>query len=156
MIEAEAIVNSRPLTVDDLSTPDQEILSPNTLLTQKTSVVLPPPGRFEDPDLYSRKRWRRVQYLANQFWYNWKRHYLQSLQNRQKWLQPKPNLEEGDIVLLKEEDTPRNHWRLGRIASTIPSDDGLVRKVRIFTGKERKVYERPTTKIVVLIKKKDT
>ena len=30
--------------------------------------VLPPPGNFSRPDLYSKRRWRRIQYLSDQFW----------------------------------------------------------------------------------------
>ena len=47
MIEAEAIVNSRPLTTDDLTDPDSlDVLTPNHLLTMKSSVILAPPGNF--------------------------------------------------------------------------------------------------------------
>ena len=57
--EAEAIIYCRPLTVDDLSSPEGvEPLTPNHLLTMKTSVVLPPPGSFQVADVYSMKRWR--------------------------------------------------------------------------------------------------
>ena len=53
--EAENIVNSRPLTIDNLSDPDApEPIKPNHLLTLKAKVVLPPPGNFSRPDLYSR------------------------------------------------------------------------------------------------------
>ena len=45
LCEAEAIVNSRPLTVDSLNDPlSLNPLTPNYLLTMKTKVVLPPPG----------------------------------------------------------------------------------------------------------------
>ena len=67
MTEADVIC-SRPLTVENLS--DHESPDPltlNHLLTSKTEVVLPPPGCFERLDLYSRKRWCRLQFLANQF-----------------------------------------------------------------------------------------
>ena len=54
--EAMAIVNSRPLTTDNLNVPDgSEPLTPNHLITMKSSVILPPPGNFEKEDLYSRK-----------------------------------------------------------------------------------------------------
>ena len=69
MIEAEAIVNSRPLTTDDLTDPDsQDVLTPNHLLTMKSSIILAPPGNFLRADVYSKKRWRRVQQLADEFW----------------------------------------------------------------------------------------
>ena len=54
--EAEAIVNSRPLTLDNLSDPDSLApLTPNHILTMKTKPVLPPPGVFQREDQYSRK-----------------------------------------------------------------------------------------------------
>ena len=57
--EADNVINSRPLTVENLSVHDSpEALTPNHLLTSKTDVVLPPLGCFERLDLYSRKRWR--------------------------------------------------------------------------------------------------
>jgi len=31
-------------------------------------------------DLYSKKRWRCLQYLASEFWVKWKADYLQSTQ----------------------------------------------------------------------------
>ena len=53
MCEAEAIVNSRPLTVDTMTDPSSLTpLTPNHLLTMKTKVVLPPPGTFQSPDKY--------------------------------------------------------------------------------------------------------
>ena len=64
MTEAENVINSRPAS--------PEPITPNHLLTLKSQVVLPPPGSFQQLDLYSRKRWRRVQYLANQFWIRWR------------------------------------------------------------------------------------
>ena len=69
MTEVEAVVNSRPLTVENLTSPDAlEPLSPNHLLTEKASVVLPSPGEFQPANLYLRKRSKRVQHLTNEFW----------------------------------------------------------------------------------------
>ena len=114
MTEAESIVNSRPLTVEALSDPlSPEPLTPNHLLTLKTQVVLPLPGKFDPPDVYSRKRWRRVQYLANQFWLRWQKEYCALQQNRQKWTGQKKNMQEGDIVLATDSEKPRNQWPIG-------------------------------------------
>ena len=80
MCEAESIINSRPLSVDGLQDPDApRPLTPNHLLTMKSKIVLPPPGNFQDADKYSRKRWRRVQHLSNEFWSRWRKEFLQSL-----------------------------------------------------------------------------
>ena len=52
LTETEGIINSRPLTVETLSDSKNRIpLSPSNLLTQKTNVVLPPPGNFDRLDL---------------------------------------------------------------------------------------------------------
>ena len=59
MCEAEAIVNSRPLTVNQISDPDSPSpLTPSQLLTMKSKVVVAPPGVFQPADVYCRKRWR--------------------------------------------------------------------------------------------------
>ena len=40
--------------------------------------------------------------MAAEFWKRWKREYIQSLQERQKWQQKTQNLKVNDVVLLKE------------------------------------------------------
>ena len=152
----------------DLTSPEcLDPLTPNNLLTMKSSVVLPPPGSFQRADLYSKKRWRRVQYLVNEFWVKWKTDFLQSLQSRQKWFKPGRNVEVDDVVIIKDEDLPRNQWRLARVAQTHPSDDGLVRKVKLLiadsfldrNGRKSKppVYlDRPVQKLVLLVSCEET
>ena len=154
MTESEAIVNSRPLTIDDLSDPDSEPLSPAKLLTNKSDVILPPPGKFEKTDLYSRKYWRRVQHLANEFWSRWRKEFLSSIQAMQKWQHPVRNFEIGDIVLLAEA-TDRNEWRMGRIISVEKDLENHVRTVvvKIYNKESMKIelLRRPIAKLVLLI-----
>ena len=105
MCEAEAIVNSR------WSHPDSsEPLTPSHLLTMKSGVLLSPPGKFEPADMYARKRWRRVQHLANEFWTLWRKEYLLSLQERQKWSRPRRNLSVGDVAMVKDLNLSGNAW----------------------------------------------
>ena len=47
MAEVEAIVNSRPLTLEDINDPESMPLTPNHLLTLKSKIIMPPPGAFE-------------------------------------------------------------------------------------------------------------
>ncbi|XDV43684.1 hypothetical protein PO909_012122, partial [Leuciscus waleckii] len=78
--EAMSIVNSRPLTVNNLSDPNSlEPITPNHFLTMKSTIALPPPGKFTKEDLYARRRWRHVQYLAEQFWSRWRKEYLSNI-----------------------------------------------------------------------------
>ena len=162
LYEAAAIVNGRPLTVDTLNDPlSSPPLSPNLLLTMKTNVILPPPGNFQKSDIYSRKHWRRVQYLLNQFWARWRSEYIQNLTLRSKWNLPRRNLSVGDVVLLKEDNQPRNEWSLCRVTEVMTGDDGLVRKATVAIGqpdldskgrrKSKISYlERPVHKLVLL------
>ncbi|KAK3721854.1 hypothetical protein QZH41_002277 [Actinostola sp. cb2023] len=132
MCEAEAIVNSRPLTVDQLTDPESSgPLTPNHLLTMKSRVLLAPPGSFQSADLYCTRRWRRVQHLVNEFWSRWRKEYLVSLQQRQKWTYSRRNLRVDDIVIVKDDNAARNCWQLARVSATYPSLDGLVRKVQV-------------------------
>ena len=151
LCEVEAIVNSRPLTVFNMSPdPDDHYpISPTNLLTQKSSVVLSPPGAFQSGDIYCRRRWRRVQHLANQFWRRWRSDFLPSLQERKKWTTERDDVRTGDIVLIVDDDSPRCRWPLGRVVQTYPSDDGLVRKVTVRTRDG--TYDRPIHKLIRLL-----
>ena len=162
LYEVMAIINSRPLAVEGLySDPTLVPICPNDLLTMKSNVALPPPGTFSDADVYSRKRWRQVQRLANVFWEGWRKTYLASLQTRQKWSDKKRCLKEGDVVILKEDNPIRGTWRLGIVDSVKVSSDGLTRSVRLrmstdrLTDKGKRVDEavyldRPVHKLVVI------
>ena len=168
LYEAMAIVNSRPLNVDCLCDPNGPVpITPNHLLTMKSNVILPPPGNFESADVYSKKHWRQVQYLANQFWLRWKKEYMLQLQDRQKWTLQKRNLEVGDIVILKNEDLFRGDWKLGKVIEATEDSDGLVRKVKVLMAdsmlsKEGKrlhkptVLERPIHKLVLLLERSNS
>ena len=78
---------------------------------------------------------------------------MQTLQKRSKWNSPRRNLNTGDVVLVKEDDTHRNDWPLGRITEAIKSEDGEVRKGQVELlkeGKER-TYLRPIKELVLLV-----
>ena len=156
--EITAIINSRPLSVKDIDDPaGPEPLTPNHLLLLKSEIVLQPPGDF-DADAYSRKRWRRVQCLTNQFWRRWRQEYLQNLQERPKWQKKQPNLSKGDVVIVHDESVMRTEWKLGRVIDALAGADGLVRKVRLLVCKQgvdsgkqgNATIERPSCKVTYL------
>ena len=136
IIEATAIVNSTPLWEVSTSPDDPCPLSPARLLTLKDNPHPPPVDTFSPTDLlqYGKSRWRRVMYLADQFWMRWQRFYAAELQERRKWTTPNRNISVGDVVLLKG-NAKRNQWPLGRITETTVGDDGLVRRVKVRVGK---------------------
>ena len=80
---------------------------------------------YEQRDMlsYGIKRWKRVQYLADQFWQQWRKSYLHELQARQKWLTKSESLKAGDIVVLKDKSLARVNWPLARIEAVKKSSD---------------------------------
>ena len=106
-----ALVNSRPLSVEDLNDPTGTIITPNHLLTGKRFDVnhscAVPIVEVSREDMYGRKRWLQAQVIADEFWQAWKHLYLQNINVRQKWTNSVRNLQPGDIVIVDEPDLPR-------------------------------------------------
>ena len=153
MAEVMAIVNSRPLVPVSTDPTMPEILTPSTLLTQKTSTLKAIPGEFTATDLCKHnKQWRHVQHLANVFWSKWRKEFLPTLQPRRKWQEEVPNLEAGDLVLLRCKDVARNEWPLARVIKAYKSADGKVRKLNLITTRDgaKHIYTRPVTEVVLL------
>ena len=164
MCEVEAIINSCPLTVDLLNEPASlSPLTPNHLLTMKTKVVLSPPSVFPAADKFCRKRWRGVRHLANEFWSQWRKEYLLSLQQRQKWTMSRKDVGVDDIVIIKDDNAPCSRWQLARVCAVNRSSDGRVRTVKLAQadacldekGRRVKEVERPVQKLVLLMSKDD-
>jgi hypothetical protein len=158
MCEAANIVNSRPLTTLSLNDPNSpQPLTPNHLLTLKSNVVLPPPSEFLQADLYCRKRWRRVQYMANEFWHRWRKELLAQWQERVKWNKVKRNMKVGDIVLIVDDSCARCQWKMAKVIETYPGKDEVVRKVKLIVGDPSlsnsgsKVIDRPIHKLILLL-----
>ncbi|XP_042070053.1 uncharacterized protein LOC121812301 [Haplochromis burtoni] len=147
LCEAEAIVNSRPITKASTDPNDLEALTPNHLLLLKTKPLIPP-GVFQKGDVYGRRRWRQVQYMSDLFWKRWVKEYLPQLQERQKWQRIGRNFIPGDVVIVVDDSAPRNSWVTGRIVEAISDSKGLVRRVRVKT--KTGCLDRPITKVCLL------
>ena len=150
--EVEAILNSRPLSTVSSEPHDLEPLTPNHLLLLKTMPTLPP-GVFQKSDIYAKRRWKQVQYMADLFWLRWTKEYLLLLQERQKWTGTKRNFNIGDVVLVVDPTAPRGSWPLGRVLDTTSDSRGLVRSVKLKT--KRSVLERPITKLCRILEADD-
>ena len=155
MAEVAAIINSRPLTVDNLDQPDDPLpLCPANLLTMKSKVISAPPGHFDKSNLYSKRYWRRIQHLANEFWQRWQKEYLSNLQTRTKWNSPEKNFEKDDIVLIADKGLTRNKWLKGKVVEVRKDDQRMVQSVILKTANIQseavKIIERPINKLVLL------
>lgn len=157
LAEVCAIVNSRPLVPLSSDPEDPQPLTPSLLLTQKPQCVSGIVDSLDMKDMY-RKQWKRVQLLAEMFWKRWKSQYLQLLQNRRKWTDPQRNFTSGDVVLLRDKESPRNVWPMGIILKTHPGQDKLVRKVDVRVvkqGGQVTNYTRPVTELVLLVPREE-
>ncbi|KAK3748896.1 hypothetical protein QZH41_002885 [Actinostola sp. cb2023] len=147
LCEVESIVDSRPITKTSNDPADLEPLTPNHLLLLR-SELNPPPGIFSSDDMYSRRKWKQVQYLADVFWSRWIKEYLPKLQERQKWTRPSRNFAIDDVVLIVDDRLPRCSWPLGRVTDVHRnSQDGYVRSVTVQT--KNSVFNRPIKTSVV-------
>ena len=102
----ESIVNNRPLTAvsDD---PDHfSALTHNHSPIQRATQLSP--GVFVKEDSFSRKRWRKVQFLADHYWKGWIQEYVPTLQKIPKWVKSRRNVWIGDQVLIAEDKVLRN------------------------------------------------
>ena len=129
----ENILNSRPLTTVSSDIEDSVPLTPNHLIRLNVTKQLPP-DLYDSKDLFSQKRYKQIQYLANLFWDKWRKAYLLLIQLRPKWTKEHQNLTVNSVVLLAEDNLPRNEWLLGKVIEVHKSSqDGLVSSVKVLT-----------------------
>ena len=71
---------------------------------------------------------------------------------------PQRDCKVGDIVMLQDDDLPRNQWLLARVIEVLPSKDGRIRKVQILLVQDgkRKLLERPIHKLILLLAQEET
>ena len=131
LVQAEGLMNSRPLTYLSADPADPQPLTPNHLILGRANPNLPP-DLVDEKGISSKKRWRQAQSIATQFWRRWMREYLPELTIRKKWNAELRNLRPDDIVAVLAGDNPRGTWRLGRIISVRRSIDNVVRSTTSF------------------------
>ncbi|KAK3082438.1 hypothetical protein FSP39_009290 [Pinctada imbricata] len=153
MAEVCAIINSRPITNISSDTDDPMIVSPTMLITQKCGSDPLPNMSTSIKDIY-KASWKHVQYLADVFWKKWKDGYLNTLQKRTKWPYSRPDIKEGDIVLVCDKDLPRIQWPKAKVVKAFPSSTNKrIRTVELTmfkNGKETKCV-RPINEVIVLL-----
>ncbi|XP_058816807.1 uncharacterized protein LOC131680103 [Topomyia yanbarensis] len=147
VLDAEAMVNSRPLTYVPLDDVEQEALTPNHFLLYGTQGVVQPRTVFVTEGSTLRDSWKLTQYLVDQCWRRWVREYLPTLTRRTKWFQPTKPLEPGDVVYVVDENK-RNGWLRGRIIEVIAGRDGQVRRAVVQTSDG--ILTRPTVKLALM------
>ncbi|XP_055632443.1 uncharacterized protein LOC129772934 [Toxorhynchites rutilus septentrionalis] len=146
-LEAEAVVNSRPLTYVALDSSDAEAITPNHFLLYGTRGIDQLPTPLTEGVATLRDSWKLAQGLIDKFWRRWIREYLSELARRTKWYQPVKALEIGDLVIVIDENK-RNGWMRGRIINVTEGKDGQVRKAEVKTANG--IITRPAVKLALL------
>ena len=101
-------------------------------------------GELTSPDILN-KRLEYVNVLLKHYWNRFKREYLLSLREQHKCntggRERKPEI--GEVVIVHDDNVPRQCWKLGRIVEVLQSADGVIRgatvKVITKTGKVNKL-----------------
>ena len=147
--QVEACLNSRPLiSTTSHSTDGITILTPGHFLIGRELQAYPETVIHSDISIH--RRWNLCQAMTHHFWRRWSSEYLQHLQRANKWRKPKPNLQPGDVVIMKDDNVFTNHWPMGRITSVFPGRDGLVRAADVKTSTI--VLRRPVAKLVLILR----
>ena len=141
-VEAESIINSRPLTyIDD--DPNNDVLTPSQLICGRklNDKCFTYNKDVTEPDEL-RTLAQKVETTKDYFYKRFEKEYLVSLQERcyNHKFENKCTLVVGDVVLIKEENKPRMLWRKGLVTKLIKSKDNLIR------GAELKVYQPSLSK----------
>lgn len=146
LIEAENIINSRPLTHVPVTIEEDDPITPNHfLIGTSNSTQTPHPVNQK---FVHRKQWRISQQLKDCFWKRWLQEYLPVLTRRSKWCEKVVPIKVDDLVIICDSDMPRNQWIRGKVQKIYEGKDGQVRMADIKTSSN--VLRRPASKIAVL------
>ncbi|XP_037911976.1 uncharacterized protein LOC119652107 [Hermetia illucens] len=146
LTQIEAVLNSRPLMPISDDVNDLEALTPAHFLIGEPLISIPQETPNEELNLL--KKWKLTQQIVKQFWNRWSDEFISRLQQRPKWMKTKPNMEPGQLVLVKSENYPPLMWPLARIIEVHPGADGLVRVATIKL--HGRITKRPIVKLAVL------
>ncbi|XP_014836152.1 PREDICTED: uncharacterized protein LOC106914091 [Poecilia mexicana] len=143
LTEVEAVLNSRPLSYVTSDALEPQPLTPSHFLVGKRLTSLPPkiiPSPHLNQVLTANReqlgrRWKYQQKLLIGFCKRWHRDYLMDLKSVHRVNSPTPTLlKVGGVVLLGEDYTPRQTWKMGRIVEVFPGKDGLIRSCNVRTS----------------------
>ncbi|XP_036317487.1 uncharacterized protein LOC118732461 [Rhagoletis pomonella] len=100
LVRIEAVLNSRPLSPMTQDPQDLLALTPGHFL-RGAPIVSPPEPDAKELSLIN--KWQRLKVLHHQFSVRWKNEYLHDLQRRYKWKTSQKNVQEGDLVVVKDD-----------------------------------------------------
>ena len=135
LIETEGCLNSRPLTVVSGDEPDR-VLTPNHFLVGKMVHEKTDLTDFATPlSSLGLQAVHGARAAALQhFWRVWSDDYLKLLPPLVSRFRSRGAPGVGSIVLVRDHNSPRLEWPLGRVEECVRGRDGLVRTVKVKTS----------------------
>lgn len=133
LVQVEAILNSRPLTPISNDPNDLVFLTPGHFLIGR------PVTAVEEEDFINLPSnrlsiWQHIQKMRQHLWARWHREYLQKFQQRTKWKYSSgASLAVGQMVVVRDDNSPPLQWKVGRITAVHPGSDGVVRVATVQT-----------------------
>ena len=142
IIEIESLINARPITyVFDDQESISYALSPSQLLYGRRLTSLPNDEVYEiqSTNRSLTKRARHQRNVIQQFTNRWRKEYLLNLREQSVCNSKGKNgsISVGDIVIIKNDKTNRNFWKLAMVENLLRGEDNMVRAavVKVVGGK---------------------
>lgn len=101
LARVECILNSRPLAYRSSLNSELEVITPGHFLVGTNLSTLPEP--IHSPNIKLTEQYTANENRLKSFWKHWSNDYLNSLKNRSKWYSTVPNLEIGQVVIIKND-----------------------------------------------------
>lgn len=141
LYQVEAMINSRPITFVYAEASEPTPLTPSHFLIGQRLTMLPPDlsstASKETPSSREllQRRWKHREHVLNNLWKRWRREYLQELRSAHiNETRHSESVKLGDIVLIKELNSPRQLWKMGQVTELFPGSDGKVRSCKVRTS----------------------
>ena len=147
---AMGIMNRRPLVRASADLNDPIVLTPSHFLypylfTNSSTSIIPPlpeiPNRLQ-------KGWRATQMLLDRFWSTFQKEYVVNYLKRHGKREYE-RLEVGDVVLLSDNQEPREYWKVMVITEVMNQEENRPRVIRLRDSRG-KIFTRHTSSIVKL------
>ena len=134
--EVIGILNNRPLTLIPIKGTNTDILTPNYFLIGRQTIQTLPANVNSKKTHY--ESYDDLKIISNILWNHWIKYYLPNILMREKWINIKDPLKEGDIVITVDTGVA-NSWRIGKILEVFIGSKNQAREYKVMLGKNDKL-----------------